>query len=149
MEGMSIAPEQVEAPARDAVLFRSSPMRTFAAVFLILMVSYVSVSPLVAVIGGSTGTPWWSTVLQAVVIGAVVAAGYAYSHPRGPDHLGARLRRAAWNWPPRAATRSCWTGRTSPAWWYAGRACALCSRSPRSTWTGCTRCRAKGRAGRR
>jgi len=26
---MSIAPEQVEAPARDAVLFRSSPARTF------------------------------------------------------------------------------------------------------------------------
>jgi hypothetical protein len=79
MGGMSIAPEQVEAPARDAVLFRSSPLRTFAAVFAILIVSYVAVSPLVAVIAGGDGTPWWSTVLQAVVIGAVVAGGYAYS----------------------------------------------------------------------
>ncbi len=38
METMSIAPEQVEAPAADAVLFRSSPMRTFVAVFVLLMV---------------------------------------------------------------------------------------------------------------
>jgi hypothetical protein len=30
MKGMSIAPEQVEAPAADAVLFRSSPWRTFS-----------------------------------------------------------------------------------------------------------------------
>jgi hypothetical protein len=76
---MSIAPEQVEAPARDAVLFRSSPLRTFAAVFVILLVSYVAVSPLVALIVGDTGPSWGSTVLQAVVIGAVVAGVYAYS----------------------------------------------------------------------
>jgi hypothetical protein len=76
---MSIAPEQVEAPARDAVLFRSSPLRTFAAVFAILIVSYVAVSPLVALIVGGTGTSWGSTALQAVVIGALVAGAYAYS----------------------------------------------------------------------
>ena len=76
---MSIAPEQVEAPARDAVLFRSSPLRTFAAVFAILIVSYVSVSPLVALIVAGGGTSWSSTALQAVVIGAVAAGAYAYS----------------------------------------------------------------------
>jgi hypothetical protein len=76
---MSIAPEQVEAPARDAVLFRSSPLRTFAAVFVILLVSYAAASPLVALIVGGTGDSAGSTALQAVVIGAVVAAAYAYS----------------------------------------------------------------------
>jgi hypothetical protein len=76
---MSIAPEQVEAPARDAVLFRSSPLRTFAAVFAILIVSYLAVSPLVALIVSGSGTSWSSTVSQAVVIGALVAGAYAYS----------------------------------------------------------------------
>jgi hypothetical protein len=76
---MSIAPEQVEAPARDAVLFRSSPLRTFAAVFVILLVSYAAASPLVALIVGGAGDSAGSTVVQAVVIGAVVAAAYAYS----------------------------------------------------------------------
>jgi hypothetical protein len=76
---MSIAPEQVEAPARDAVLFRSSPLRTFVAVFAILIVSYVSVSPLVALIAGDAGTAWGPTAVQAVVIGALVAGAYAYS----------------------------------------------------------------------
>jgi hypothetical protein len=79
MEGMSIAPEQVQAPARDAVLFRSSPLRTFAAISAILVVSYVAVSPIMALVVGGTGTPWWSTALQAVVISALVAGGYAYS----------------------------------------------------------------------
>jgi hypothetical protein len=75
---MSIAPEQVEAPARDAVLFRSSPWRTFLAVFVILLVSYLVVSPLVGLVvpgGDSAG----ATVAEAVVIGAVVAAAYAWS----------------------------------------------------------------------
>jgi hypothetical protein len=79
MGGMSIAPEQVEAPARDAVLFRSSPLRTFAALFVILLLSYVAVSPVVALIVGSDGDPWWSTALQAVVIAGLVAGGYAFS----------------------------------------------------------------------
>jgi hypothetical protein len=76
---MSIAPEQVEAPARDAVLFRSSPLRTFLAVFVILLVSYLAVSPLVALIGHGGGDSVGSTVTQAVVIGAVIAAAYAWS----------------------------------------------------------------------
>jgi hypothetical protein len=76
---MSIAPEQVEAPARDAVLFRSSPLRTFLAVFVILLVSYVAASPLVALVAGGGGDSWSSTVLQAIVIGAVVSGAYAYS----------------------------------------------------------------------
>ncbi|MEU4421940.1 hypothetical protein AB0F81_15050 [Actinoplanes sp. NPDC024001] len=76
---MSIAPEEVEAPARDAVLFRSSPARTFTVVFLALMVAYVAVSPVVGWIAGDTGDPWWVASLQAVVIGAVVAGAYALS----------------------------------------------------------------------
>ena len=76
---MSIAPEQVEAPARDAVLFRSSPWRTFLAVFVILLVSYLAVSPLVALIGRGGGDSAGSTVSQAIVIGAVVAAAFAWS----------------------------------------------------------------------
>jgi hypothetical protein len=79
MKTMSIAPEQVQAPARDAVLFRSSPVRTFAAVFVILMLSYVVAAPLVGFVAAGGGGSWGSTVLQAVVIGAVVAGAYAYS----------------------------------------------------------------------
>lgn len=83
MEVMSIAPEQVEAPADDAVLFRSSPARTFIVVFVILLITYAGSVPLVSVLIGSTGDPWWSTLLQAVVIGALVAGGYAYSARAG------------------------------------------------------------------
>ncbi|WP_328462310.1 hypothetical protein OHA21_34880 [Actinoplanes sp. NBC_00393] len=76
---MSIAPEQVVAPARDAVLFRSSPARTFAVVSVALIVAYVAVSPIVGWITGDSGDPWWVTALQAVVIGACVAGTYALS----------------------------------------------------------------------
>jgi hypothetical protein len=79
MGTMSIAPEQVEAPAGDAVLFRSSPARTFAALFAILWLTYLAVSPLTALILGSDGDTWWSTLLQATVIGAVIAGAYAFS----------------------------------------------------------------------
>jgi hypothetical protein len=78
-EGMPIAPEQVAAPARDAVLFRSSPMRTFAALFALMMISFAAVSPIVALIVGGTGDPWWQTGLQAALIGALASAAYAYS----------------------------------------------------------------------
>ena len=76
---MPIAPEQVEAPARDAVLFRSSPVRTFVVLFLLLMFSFALVSPIVAMIGGGTGNPWWQTGLQAAVISALASGAYAYS----------------------------------------------------------------------
>ena len=79
MEGMSIAPEQVEAPARDAVLFQSSPLRTFVAVFLLLMLSFTAVSPITALLIGGTGNPWWHTALEAGAIGALAAGGYAWS----------------------------------------------------------------------
>ncbi|GIF24493.1 hypothetical protein Ate02nite_72230 [Paractinoplanes tereljensis] len=79
MKGMSIAPEQVEAPATDAVLFRSSPWRTFIAVFLLLMVSFAAVSPIVAIAVGGTGNPWWQTFTQAGAISAVAAGLYAWS----------------------------------------------------------------------
>jgi hypothetical protein len=79
MVTMSIAPEQVEVPADDAVLFRSSPARTFGTLFVILVVTYLATAPLVALIVSDVGDPWWSTVLQAVVIGAVVAGGYTFS----------------------------------------------------------------------
>jgi hypothetical protein len=72
MDGMSITPEEVAAPADDAVLFRSSPWRMFAAVFLALLLAYVAVSPLVA-LALHTDDPWWLTLLQGGVIGALVA----------------------------------------------------------------------------
>jgi hypothetical protein len=71
---MSLAPEQVQPPAEHAVLFRSSPVRTFAAMVVILTVTYLAVSPLVNLVLGDDRDPWWSTLLQAVVL-AVVAAG--------------------------------------------------------------------------
>jgi len=79
MKGMSIAPEQVKAPAADAVLFRSSPVRTFVAVFLLLMISFGAVSPIVALSVGGTGNPWWRTALEAGTIGVLAAGGYAWS----------------------------------------------------------------------
>ncbi|KUL21926.1 hypothetical protein [Actinoplanes awajinensis] len=76
---MPIAPEEVEAPAGDSTLFRSSPGRTFVAVFAVLMLSYLAVSPIVGWIARDTGDPWWVTALQAVVVGTAVAAFYALS----------------------------------------------------------------------
>ncbi len=76
---MPIAPEQVEAPARDAVLFRSSPVRTFVVLFLLLMLSFALVSPIVALVAGGTAKPWWHTALQAGVIAGLASAAYAYS----------------------------------------------------------------------
>ncbi|WP_250003102.1 hypothetical protein [Actinoplanes sp. M2I2] len=77
---MSIAPEQVEAPARDAVLFKSSPVRTFLALFLLLMVSFAVVSPVVAFLGeGGAGNRWWQTAAQASVVAALASGAYAYS----------------------------------------------------------------------
>ena len=76
---MPIAPEQVEAPARDAVLFKSSPVRTFVTVFLLLMISFTLVSPIMALVVGGTGNPWWHTGLQAGAIALLASACYAYS----------------------------------------------------------------------
>ena len=78
MEGMSITPDEVAAPADDAVLFRSSPWRTFVAVFLALLVAYLAVSPLVA-LTLETDDPWWLTLLQGGVIGAMVAGAVGVS----------------------------------------------------------------------
>jgi hypothetical protein len=71
---MSFAPEEVEAPGREAVLFRSSPARTFGMVFAALMIAYLAASPLVAYFARGTGESWWITALQAVAV-AVGAAG--------------------------------------------------------------------------
>ncbi|MDY7089278.1 MAG: hypothetical protein SYR96_29745 [Actinomycetota bacterium] len=77
---MSIAPEQVAAPARDAVLFKSSPVRTFVALFVLLMVSFALVAPIATLLGDSgAGRPWWQTALQAAVIAALAAGAYSYS----------------------------------------------------------------------
>lgn len=77
MGGMSIPPDEVEAPADDAVLFRSSPGRTFALLAGTLLVAYVAVSPVVAYLIGAPDEPWWSTVAQGAVIATVVAGAYA------------------------------------------------------------------------
>ena len=74
---MSIPPEEVEAPANDAVLFRSSRWRTFAILALVLLVAYVAVSPLVALFLEAPDDPWWSTLVQGAVVGATVAGAYA------------------------------------------------------------------------
>jgi hypothetical protein len=79
MDAMSIAPEQVKAPAADAVLFQSSRARTFAALFVILLLTYLATVPIVSLILGGTRDPWWSTLAQAAVIGALVAGAYAVS----------------------------------------------------------------------
>jgi hypothetical protein len=76
---MSIAPEEVRAPARDTVLFRSSPARTFVMVFVVLMITYLVVSPIVGWITGDGGDAWWLTALQAVLVGAATAGAYAVS----------------------------------------------------------------------
>ena len=76
---MSIPPEEVEAPADDAILFRSSPWRTFSLMFAVLMVAYVAVSPLVTLVLGAESDPWWSTLLQGAVLAAVVSGLYAVS----------------------------------------------------------------------
>ncbi|BCY14937.1 hypothetical protein [Actinoplanes sp. L3-i22] len=76
---MPIAPEEVEAPAVDTMLFRSSPARTFVAVFAVLMLSYLVVSPVVGRLARDTGDPWWVTTAQAVIVGGAVAAFYSLS----------------------------------------------------------------------
>jgi hypothetical protein len=75
---MSVAPEQVKAPAGDAVLFRSSPARTFAAVFAVLMVSFALVAPVTAFFSGGAAN-WRSTIVQGTVIALLASAGYAWS----------------------------------------------------------------------
>ncbi|ROP31965.1 hypothetical protein EDD30_4893 [Couchioplanes caeruleus] len=79
MVGMSLPPEEVEPPAADAVLFRSSPGRTFVIMAAVLLVAYVAVSPLVAFLLGAPQDPWWVTAAQGAVIGALVGGGYALS----------------------------------------------------------------------
>ncbi|WP_430780846.1 hypothetical protein [Actinoplanes sp. G11-F43] len=75
---MSIAPEEVRAPAGDTVLFRSSPGRTFVMVFAVLMVAYLAVSPVIGWISGDAD-PWWVIATQAMVIGVGAAGAYTVS----------------------------------------------------------------------
>ncbi|WP_067508407.1 hypothetical protein [Actinoplanes sp. TFC3] len=74
---MSIPPEEVAAPAADAVLFRASPWRTFAVLFGALLVAYLIVSPIVAVLLDAPGDPWWSTLIQGVSIATIASGVYA------------------------------------------------------------------------
>jgi hypothetical protein len=76
MGTMSMAPEQVQAPAGDAVLFRSSPPRTGLALFVVLVVTYVAVAALGDLGLGDPAEPWWSTLLQAIIVSAAVAGVY-------------------------------------------------------------------------
>ncbi|MBB2946070.1 hypothetical protein FB565_005828 [Actinoplanes lutulentus] len=76
---MSFAPEQVEAPARDAVLFRSSPARSFATLFAALLIAYLLASPAVAWFARETGDPWWVIALQAIAVAAGAAGLYTVS----------------------------------------------------------------------
>ena len=78
MEIMSIEPEDIEAPARDSVMFRSSPLRTFAVMFAVIVVAHLAVAPLVPLIVGEDD-PWWSAPAQAAVIGLLVAGAVVLS----------------------------------------------------------------------
>ena len=115
MEGMSIAPEEVEAPAADAVLFRSSPVRDVRR-----RLPGARWSPTWPsrrwwrCCWAAPDDPWWLTLLQAAVIGALVAGALRLISPASSLTTWVRVSRAAWSWPPRAATRCCWPGRTSP-----------------------------------
>jgi hypothetical protein len=76
METMSMAPDQVQAPAGDAVLFRSSPLRTGTVLFVVLVVAYVVVAALGNLVLGDPDEPWWSTLVQAMIVGGTVAGVY-------------------------------------------------------------------------
>ncbi len=76
---MSVPPEEVAAPADDAVVFRSSPVRMFVAMFAVLVVAYLAVSPLVGMLLDGADDPWWQTGAQAVVIGGLVAGALTLS----------------------------------------------------------------------
>jgi hypothetical protein len=76
MGTMSVAPEQVQAPAGDAVLFRSSPTRSGAVLFAVLVATYLAVAALGNLVLGDPVGSWWLTLLQAVLLGAGVAALY-------------------------------------------------------------------------
>ncbi|HET6532656.1 MAG TPA: hypothetical protein VFH03_18880 [Actinoplanes sp.] len=75
---MSVAPEELAAPADDAVVFRSSPWRAFVALFLVIVVAYVAVSPVVGMLL-ETHDPWWVTLLQAAAIGVLAAGAFSLS----------------------------------------------------------------------
>ncbi len=75
---MSTAPEEVAAPAGDAVLFRSSPFRTFVAVSVVVAAAYLLVSPLVDRITGDGGD-LRATAVQAGVAGLLVGGALALS----------------------------------------------------------------------
>lgn len=79
MEGMSIPPDEVEAPADDTVLFRSSPWRTFAVLAGTLLLAYVLVSPVATLILGAPDDPWWSTLGPGAAVAVLVAGAYALS----------------------------------------------------------------------
>ncbi len=70
---MPISPAEVAAPAGDAVVFRSSPVRTFTAILAVVVVAYLAVAPLAGMLLDSADDPWWLTTLQALVIGGLVA----------------------------------------------------------------------------
>ena len=76
---MSVPPEEIAAPADDAVVFRSSPVRMFVAMFAVLVVAYLAVSPLVGMLLDGADDPWWQTGAQAVVIGGLVAGALTLS----------------------------------------------------------------------
>lgn len=76
---MSVSPEDVEAPAADAIVFKSSPVRTFLVMAAALVVSYLAVSPLVELLLGAEHDPWWLTLVQGLVIGGLVAGAFAFS----------------------------------------------------------------------
>jgi hypothetical protein len=76
MESMSMAPEQVQAPSDDPVLFRSSPLRTGTVLFVVLLVAYGAVAALGNLVLGDPEESWWSTLLQGMIVSATVSGVY-------------------------------------------------------------------------
>jgi hypothetical protein len=76
MENMSMAPEQVQAPAGGVVLFRSSPTRTGTVLFVVLVITYLAVAALGNLVLGDPDESGWSTLLQAMIVSATVTGVY-------------------------------------------------------------------------
>ncbi|GGL19267.1 hypothetical protein [Mangrovihabitans endophyticus] len=82
-----IKPEQVTEPPGETKLFRSAPLRTFLVFFVIMLVVYVAVSPLVDLVLGASPDSWRATLAQGAIVAALVAGGWAVT---------ARSARATW-----------------------------------------------------
>jgi hypothetical protein len=82
---MTTTPEDVAAPAGDVTVFRGSPARTFAVMFVSFLIVWPVVNVLISwLLGDADPDPWWGVLLQAALIGAGVAAMLTFVTPGPP-----------------------------------------------------------------